>query len=197
MSARIRRTAFLAAAAVLAAVPGSLGTARAAQAAHPVTAVTAGAACYDGSLQVADRAVGTVQNATRVGQKLDVVIPVRNLDGATRTGTFVDVAVDAAGKNKSAPPTIWWRLDNDPWHLVHFTWVAPTMKGTDPQWQSPDLGLGTFAAHQTRSLVLSTSFGNGSTRGLYTGWESFGTSSCNGMEQGFGAFAVSYRIAQA
>lgn len=188
-----RRGAALAAAAagLLAVAPGSVGTAQAA------TARSATAACYYGSIQAADRAVGAIQNTNRVGQKLDVVIPVRNLDAAARSGAFMDVDLDALGKNKAVPPTIWWRLDKGPWRLIHFTWAAPPVKGTDPQWHSPDLRLGSFAAHQVRTLVLSTSFGSRSTYGLYSGWEAFTTPGCDDMLQGFGTFAVSYRITSA
>ena len=189
MSTRVFRAAFVTAATVLAAFPGGIGTAGAA------TVTSGNGTCYDGSIQAADRASDSIPNATRVGQKMDLVIPVRNADAVSRGGVFTDVAVDAEGKNKSAPPTIWWQVDKGPWQLIRFTWTAPAVKGTDPQWQSPDLLLGTFGAHQTRSLVLSTSFSSGSTRGVYSGWEVFGAASCDGMEQGFGDFAVSYQIA--
>lgn len=142
-----------------------------------------------------DRAAGSIQNATRAGQKLDISTPIHNLDPVARTGAAFTITVDAWHKNKSVPPTIWWRIDKGAWHLVRFTWKAG-QAGSDATWQSPDLWLGTFAAHQTRTLVTSTSFSSGSTKGLYSGWEVFGTAACDKIGssmQGFSAFALTYK----
>ena len=178
MITRIRRTAVLAAAAgLLAVLPGGVGVAQAA------TAKTAAAACYDGSLQAPNRDTGPIETASRVGQKLDILTPVHNLDPVARSGAEFNIVIDAVRKNAHVPPTLWWRMDNGPWHFMSFTW-RPGYGGDDPTWQSPELGLGTFAAHQTRTVEISTSFSSGSTKGFYPGSEAFETAPCEQVGSG-------------
>ena len=169
-------------------LPVGVGTAQAA------TAGTAAAACYNGSLQAPNRDTGPIATASRAGQKLDISTPVHNLDPVARTGAEYNIVIDAAGKNAHVPPTIWWRIDQSAWHAVAFTWQAGH-GGADAVWQSPELALGTFAAHQTRVVEISTSFSSGSTKGFYSGSEAFETVACeqagSGM-QGSSAFTYNY-----
>jgi hypothetical protein len=191
---RIRRTAVLAAAAgLLAVLPSSLGVAQAATTKAPeTTAKPAAPACYDGSLQAPNRDTGPIETATRVGQKLDISTPVHNLDPVARAGAEFNIVIDAARMNAHVPPTIWWRIDKDPWHLIAFTW-HPGSGGADPVWQSPELGLGTFAAHQIRTVEISTSFSTGSTKGFYSGSEAFETAACEQVGSGIqGSSTFSY-----
>jgi hypothetical protein len=155
----------VAAAIAVAAVPGT-GSASATAAAKPDCTSGFQAANHDGAVPMARHA----------GQKLDVWTPVKNLSGTSRTGQY-QLQMDASGKWRTVPPTVWWRVDSGGWRLIHFTWAAGRAH-SDPTWTSPNLNLGTFAPHQTRTLEISTSFVWNAHPGNYWGSENFSIAYC-------------------
>jgi len=161
--------------------------------ANAATAQAYKQACWDGSLQ-ANGHDGVVPDAHRAGQKLDVSTPIKNRDSIRRWAQY-SLTIDAGGKWRTVPPTVWWRVDNGGWHQIHFTWHHGG-KDYDPVWDTAQMGIGFFNPGQTRTLEISTSFVWNAHPGLYWGWEQFSTPWCTTaggrLEQGVSSVAFYY-----
>ncbi|MFC5908631.1 hypothetical protein [Streptacidiphilus monticola] len=127
---------------------------------------TAGAATPQFSMPF----VSATPTALHAGQKVDGYYKIINKSGVTVTGTTWDLFIDQLGLTKSQPPMIWWRIDKGHWHLIHFGWAPPPVKGSEPQWQAFGMPFGTFKPHQTHTLELSWSFSQKAHLGIYPAW---------------------------
>ncbi|MEZ0090145.1 hypothetical protein [Streptacidiphilus sp. EB129] len=181
-----------AAAIVLALMPSGAGAAARNQ-------QTPASSCSDHSLAAPNQSLNPLPTARRAGQKIDIFAPVHNTQSTTRYNTlfYLQLAyADAGTGHVSGTPTVWWRVDHGPWKLIHFTFHRGRHNVNAPYWDTSELPMGTFAAHQTKTVEISTSFSALSSNGSYFGYEGFSIPSCQPggpWYQGTSSFSLYYQ----
>ena len=172
-------TAVVLAAGSIVALPGQ---------AHAVTA----ADCRDGSL--ASKFNGTVPVARKPGQKADNFLGFTNIRPRASGPVNMQVVVTPGTIRVGPAPTLWWRVGHAPWHHASFKFHKGS--GHDASvWYIDGVNIGSFAAHQKRTVELSWSFGAKAQRTLWWGYVGLGTAACQKAgfyEQGFSTYAVKF-----
>ncbi|MFC5908635.1 hypothetical protein [Streptacidiphilus monticola] len=161
--------------------------------AHAVTA----ADCKDGSL--ASKFNGTVPVARKPGQKADNFLGFTNTRPHA-TGPVNMMVVVTPGTVRVGPaPTLWWRVDHGSWHRAAFTFQRGGTRAAS-EWYISGVNIGSFAAHQKRTVELSWSFSAKAQRTWWWGYVALGTAACqkaNLYEQGFSSYTVVYDTSKA